>query len=73
MIIEEWMEQQGIMAEIQECLVQAPLRAKSATWDFQTDCSEQVIVTAETQSKIRWINFIEVKMAKQWQLLQQQL
>jgi len=40
MIVEEWMEQQDTMLEIQECMVWA-LRARLATWDFCTECSEQ--------------------------------
>jgi len=69
-IVEEWLEQRDTMPEIQDCLIRA-LRARSANWDFRTECSLQVILAAEIQTKIGWINFTEGKLAKTWQILQQ--
>jgi len=69
MIVEEWMEQEDMLPEICGCLIRA-LRERSMTWDFRTDCNAQVIGVAEIQMKIGWMNFMEGKLASQWQELQ---
>jgi len=58
------------MPEIQECLICA-LWARLASWDFCMECSPQVILVAEIQTKIGWINFTDGKLAKELQILQQ--